>query len=372
MAILQQRDPEVARRALEGWLATKLDGASAIAIEVAGANEASGFSSDTIIFDAVYTVGGRAHRDGLVARAAPMGEAVFEEYEIGLQYRVLEALGRHTSVRVPAVRWLEEDPAVLGAPFMVMERLHGRVPGDNPPYTLPSEWLPEGSGFEAWVLAATPEQQRRMWFEGLDQLAAIATVDWRALGLHELDRKEYGALGQEQLFGYQRHYYEYAARKQVPCLEHAWQWLEANRPDDDHLVGLSWGDSRLGNLMFDDDFRVVAVLDWEMVRVANPEFDLAWYLWFDKHFTDVIGLPKVPGFPSDEESIAYWEDKVGRRAEHLEFYTVLTMAYFAAIMMRVMISNMAHGADPDEFAPMETNNTATQALAKHFGVDPPE
>src|SRR5689334_7197784 len=100
MAILQQRDPEVARRALEGWLATKLDGASDIAIEVAGANEASGFSSDTIIFDATYQQGGAARREGLVARAAPFGEAVFETYEIGLQYRVLDALGAHTNVRV--------------------------------------------------------------------------------------------------------------------------------------------------------------------------------------------------------------------------------------------------------------------------------
>ena len=211
-----------------------------------------------------------------------------------------------------------------------------------------------------------------MWFEGIDQLVKIAKVDWRALGLNELDRTEYGRLGQEQLFGYQRHYYEWAMRKRVPCLEYAWEWLAANKPDDDHLVGLSWGDSRLGNLMFDADFNVLAVFDWEMVRIANPEYDFAWYLWFDHHFTDVVGLPKVPGFASDDESIAYWEQQMGRKAEHLEWYTVLTMAYFAAIMARVMISNMAHGGDVESMAPMETNNTVTQALAKHFGMDPPE
>ncbi len=372
MAIPQKRDPETARRALEGWLATKLANASDIAIHVAGANEASGFSSDTIIFDATYDRGGVEQREGFVARAAPFGEAVFDTYEIGLQYRVLDALGAHTAVRVPKARWLEEDSSVLGAPFMVMDRLRGRVPGDNPPYTVPAEYLPPDSGFDSWVLAATPEQQRRMWLEGIDQLAIIAQVDWRALGLHELDRAEYGRLGQEQLFGYQRHYYEYASRKKVPCLEHAWRWLEDNRPDDDHLVGLSWGDSRLGNLMFDDDYRVAGVFDWEMVRIANPEFDLAWYLWFDKHFTEAIGLPPIPGFPSDEECIARWEDHVGRKAEYLEFYTVFTMVFFSAIMMRVVVSNMAHGANVDEFAPMETNNTATQMLAKHFGLAAPE
>src|SRR3954454_3685372 len=111
MAIIQQRDPEVARQALAGWLANRLDGATDIAIHVAGASEASGFSSDTIIFDATYRQAGKDRREGLVARAAPFGEAVFEEYEIGLQYRVIDTLGRHTQVRVPKARWLEEDPA---------------------------------------------------------------------------------------------------------------------------------------------------------------------------------------------------------------------------------------------------------------------
>src|SRR3954469_19793276 len=189
MAIIQQRDPEVARQALAGWLANRLEGASDIAIHVAGASEASGFSSDTIIFDATYEQAGAERREGFVARAAPFGEAVFEEYEIALQYRVLDALAQHSDVRVPAVRWLEEDPAVLGAPFMVMERLKGRVPGDTPPYTLPAEWMPDAK-LDTWVLDATPEQQRRMWFEGLDQLVAIGKADWKALGLDALDRKE--------------------------------------------------------------------------------------------------------------------------------------------------------------------------------------
>jgi aminoglycoside phosphotransferase (APT) family kinase protein len=124
--------------------------------------------------------------------------------------------------------------------------------------------------------------------------------------------------------------------------------------------------------MFDDDFRVKAVFDWEMARLGNPEFDLAWYLWFDKHFTEGIGVPRLSGFPSDAESIARWEEKVGRKAEHLEWYTVFTMVFFAAIMMRVVQSNIAHGADPDELGPMETNNLATQMLAKHFGLAAPE
>ena len=268
--------------------------------------------------------------------------------------------------------WMEDDTAILGAPFMVMERLSGNVPADNPPYTIPPELLPPESGFDSWVYNATPEQQRTMWLDGIDVLAKIAKVDWRALGLTELDRTEFGTLGQEQLFNSQRRYYEFVTRKPVAAVEHGWKWLEANRPNDDHLFGFSWGDSRLGNLMFGDDFKIKAVFDWEMVRVCNPEFDLAWYLWFDKHFTEAIGLPRLAGFPSDEECIARWEAAVGRTAEHLEFYTVFTMVWFATIMARVMQSNEAHGTLDPAMADMETNNLATQMLAKHFGLAAPE
>lgn len=372
MAIPQHRDPEVTRAALADWLGAKIAGASNIQIHVAGANEFSGFSSDTIIFDATYTKDGASVRDGFVVRAAPSGVAVFEEYEIGLQYNIIAALGEHTDIPVPKALWFESDTAVLGTPFMVMERLNGKVPPDNPPYTVPAEFLPPDSGFDPWVANATAEQQRTMWFAGIDVLAKIAKVDWRALGFTELDRAQYGALGSEQLFKYQRHYYEFVTRKPVAAVEHAWKWLEANRPNDDHLYGFSWGDARLGNLMFNDDFSIKAVFDWEMVRVCNPEFDLAWYLWFDKHFTEAIGLPRLPGFASDEECIARWEAAVGRKAEHLEFYTVFTMVWFASIMARVMQSNEAHGTLDEGMASMETNNLCTQLLAKHFGLPAPE
>ncbi len=376
MAIPQHRDAESTRIKLQDWLGAHLDGATDIEIVVAGANEVSGFSSDTIIFDATYTsagtIAGIVHTQGYVVRAAPFGVAVFEEYEIGLQFSVIKALGEHTDIPVPKALWYEPDTTVLGAPFMVMEKLEGRVPSDNPPYTLPPEFLPPDMELDLWVARATPDQQRTMWLDGIDTLAKIAKVDWRALGLDDLDRSQYGPIGPEQLFGYQRHYYQWAMRKPVACIDHAWEWLEANRPNDQHLYGFSWGDSRLGNLMFDDDFTVKAVFDWEMVRICNPEFDLAWYLWFDKHFTEAIGLPRLPGFPSDEECIERWETAVGRKAEHLEFYTVFTMVWFAEIMARVAQSNEAHGTATEELIAMETNNLATQMLAKHFGLPAPE
>ncbi len=359
MAIIQKRDPEAAKRVLSDWLGEHLDRAGDVEIHVAGASEASGFSSDTIIFDATWTADGAAHRQGFVVRAAPLGEAVFRTYEIEVQHQILTAL-QGSSVPVPRTFWFEGDASLLGAPFFAMERLDGFVPTDNPPYTM--------GGF---LHDAPLDVQATAWLAGIDSLVDIAQFDWRGAGLEQLDRRELGAGPGEQLMRWQRDYHAWAARKPVASVEHAWRWLEVNQPDDDHLATFSWGDARLGNLMFDTSGRVRAVLDWEMARIGNPEFDLAWFLWFDEHFSSGIGLPRLKGFASRADSIARWEARMGRPAEHLEWYTVLTMVFFAGIMMRVVQSNIAHGANPDEFGPMETNNPCTQMLAAHFGLAPP-
>ena len=41
---------------------------------------------------------------------------------------------------------------------------------------------------------------------------------------------------------------------------------------------LSWGDSRIGNVLY-EDFRPVAVLDWEMATVGPRALDVSWIIF---------------------------------------------------------------------------------------------
>ena len=66
----------------------------------------------------------------------------------------------------------EPDPAVLGAPFFVMEFVDGQVPIENPCYTL-----------EGFFVDAAPEQRAQMLDDGLRVLAGVHALDWRAAGL---------------------------------------------------------------------------------------------------------------------------------------------------------------------------------------------
>ena len=59
---------------------------------------------------------------------------------------------------------------------------------------------------------------------------------------------------------------------------------------------LSWGDSRIGNMMY-RDFAPVAVLDWEMAAVAPPEVDLAWMAFMHFFFESMLGKHGMSGLP---------------------------------------------------------------------------
>ena len=59
---------------------------------------------------------------------------------------------------------------------------------------------------------------------------------------------------------------------------------------------LCWGDSRIGNVMY-QDFAPVAVLDWEMATLGPREMDLGWMAFLHRFFEDIAGLANLPGLP---------------------------------------------------------------------------
>ena len=100
-----------------------------------------------------------------------------------------------------------------------MDHVEGLVPSDNIPYTL-----------EGWVLEATPEQQERMWWSGIDALAAVHRTDWRAVGLEWLSAPARGRPGLEQQMSYYRDFLDWATQGEaVPVIESTWQWLVEHR-----------------------------------------------------------------------------------------------------------------------------------------------
>ena len=346
MAIGAQRDIELTRAQLARWFRPRL---AADDIEVSDITAPwNGFSNETLLFDVRWRRGAAEHTEPLVARVKPPVH-VFPEYDLRKQYRAMELMGS-TGVPVPRMRWYEDDAAVLGAPFFVMDRIDGAIPPDNPTYHV------------ADVCAAfSPESRRALWLDGLGQMARIHRLNWRTAGFSWLDQPQWGRTGIAQQLGYYRHYLAWATTgRPHPTCDPGLHWLEQNVPTSEPL-GLSWGDARVGNMIFAED-RCVAVLDWEMAAIANPEADLAWWLFLDWHHSSGLGIPRLDGFPSPAETVAAWEAQVGRRAEHLPYYEVFAAFRFAVIMIRIAALTEAAGLPtPENFA---VDNIPSRRLAE--------
>ena len=222
---------------------------------------AVGWSHETWLFDAEWTAGATSNRQGLCLRRDPGNALLREMSDLGTQFRVLRAL-ESTEVPAPKGFFYEADPAVLGAPFLVMEK----VPG-----VCPSPWGRDGQAFyrDAAARGVLPDSFT-------DALVAIHTVDWKAAGLDVLGVPEPGTGFARREIAKWRALIDQTGVEPDPILTDVICWLEANVPATDQLV-LVHGAYRTGNVLIDDD-RVSAVLDWETEVIGDPMYDVAYVL----------------------------------------------------------------------------------------------
>jgi aminoglycoside phosphotransferase (APT) family kinase protein len=122
--------------------------------------------------------------------------------------------------------------------------------------------------------------------------------------------------------------------------------------------------------MIFDDFRCVAVLDWEMTCLGAPEMDLGWWLYFDRQFTEGLGVERPSGFPSHEATVERYGELLGRDFGDLFWYQVFSGFRFAVVMCRLSDLLVGTGVLPGE-SDMGTNNLATQFLAQLLDLPSP-
>jgi aminoglycoside phosphotransferase (APT) family kinase protein len=326
------------REPLSEWLASRLPSASGLRLSELR-KPGAGESSDTQLFTATWVEQGAERRLDAVLRCAPSGDAPFPEYNLAMQFGIMRALGEHTDVPVPEVLWLEEDPSVLGVPFLTMKAVDGEVPLDFPPY--------HGGGI---YRDASPTQRRHMWRSIIEALVRQHDADWRELGL---DFVPGGAKDEDpatHTLGYWRYYLDDwikdGSSEVVPLFDEALDWLEANRPEAQR-IGLCWGDAKLGNVLFDRETHdVAAVIDWELATIGDTGADLASLRIADLRAQDGAGTC-LDGTPDEQELVAMYEQVSGRRVEHFPYQLVFSAFWRASVGLKVMRRMKAQGADID-------------------------
>jgi aminoglycoside phosphotransferase (APT) family kinase protein len=304
--------------------------------------DGNGYSSETVLFSIHH----RGGEERLVARLAPMPEVypVFPEYDLSKQRKCMDLVRAATDVPVPEVTHLEDDTSFVGTPFLVMRRVDGAVPTDTPPYCI-AGWVPELSA----------EDRDRMQDNAAGVLARLHELTPDRYDLSFLATPEHGSTPLAQELGYQRYYYEWAREGlRYPLIERTFAWLDAHLPDEGPPV-LNWGDARIGNMLW-RGVEPAAVLDWEMAAVGPPEVDLAWMIFLNRFFQEMVqryGLPGLPGFMDRADMIASYERQSGRVVRALDWFEVFGALRFAIVSVRTTARSVAYGqtpapADPDD------------------------
>jgi aminoglycoside phosphotransferase (APT) family kinase protein len=324
------RDRAVLRADLERWLATRLPPGAEPRVDAVEGTSANGMSSETLLFEAAWRESGAARHERLVARLAPDAHdvPVFPSYDLPGQFEAIRLVGEHTDVPVPPVWWCEPDPAALGAPFFVMSRVDGRVPPDVMPYSFGDNWLHD----------ADPADQRHLQDATVDVLARLHAVGdpERRFGFLVPDAP--GDTPLRRRVALTRAWYDFAAADgfRSPLVERAFAWLDDHWPARESDQVLCWGDSRIGNMLY-DGFEPAAVLDWEMATLGPPELDLAWLVYAHRIFDDLahmMDLPGMPGFLRATDVFASYEATTGHAPRDLEFFGTYAAVQFAIVFLR--------------------------------------
>lgn len=333
--VTHTRDVDAIARALTDWLPHPLGAEGEVVVDDVHVPEGGGLSSVTVLAEATWTARGRRHRRGLVVRAAPDRGSfpVFPSYDLRLQYDVMAGVRGNSDVPVPSLLGIEESDRPMGAPFIVMEHVPGRVPLDNPPYV-----------FCGWLYEATPAQRRIVQDATVDVIARIHAIMEPARRFPRLAAPGSDPLRQhvDQTWAY----YQWTRRDdglRIPVLERGFDWLERNWPTDPGEPVLNWGDARPGNVVY-DELTPRAVLDWEMAALGPREIDLGWFVFIHRFFQDIaegFDQPGLPDMARRDDVVATYESLTGHRVREFDWY-ILYAALRHGIVMSQIRRRMIH------------------------------
>ncbi|WP_431977455.1 phosphotransferase family protein [Micromonospora haikouensis] len=241
----------------------------------------------------------------VVLRRPPLGHVLATAHDMAREHRIISALAP-TAVPVPAALLLCPDPAVLGAPFYLMEKVDGEVFRSR-----------------SQTDALTAGQRRDLAMAMMDTLADLHAVDPAAVGLADFGRPE-GFLGRQvRRWAAQL---DQSRSRPLPGIDELRAALAGSVPEGTNAGRIVHGDYRLDNLLATVDagpatdgtgatagaVSVRAVLDWEMATLGDPLADLGLLLTYWDVLGDsdaaagnpvADGLGPRAGFPAGRELI---------------------------------------------------------------------
>jgi aminoglycoside phosphotransferase (APT) family kinase protein len=272
----------------------------------------------------------------LVMRRPPFGKKAKSAHDMSREYRILTAL-KPVFPYGPEPLLYCDDPAIIGSPFYIMQRLKGVILRKN---------IPRG-------LQLPPEKAAALCENWVDVLVALHSLDYKKIGLENFGKPE-GYVGR-QVAGWTSRYRD-ARTDDAPDFEEVMRWLQDRMPDDLASACVVHNDYKFDNVVLapDDPANIIGVLDWEMATIGDPLMDLGaslayWVTAEDPEEVQLIRtLPTVaPGMFTREQLVARYLDRTGLALPSFGFYLCFGIFRLAVIAQQIYY-RFYHGQTRDE------------------------
>jgi aminoglycoside phosphotransferase (APT) family kinase protein len=268
-----------------------------------------------------------------VLRRPPLLSRVRTAHDMSREYRVLDRLAPAWSKAPRVLAWCG-DPALIGAPFYLMERVPGLILRKHPPRDLSLD--------AAGV--------RRMCEGLVDTLAELHALDAAAIGLADFGRPQ-GYVAR-QVEGWTRRYAD-ARTDDLPEMEDVATWLAAHLPAESGAA-IIHNDYKYDNLVLDPArLSVRGVLDWEMSTLGDPLMDLGTALsyWVEGGDPDELqasrfGPTTLPGSLTRRELAGRYAERRGVRLGDVRFYYAFGL-FKTAVVAQQIYARYREGATRD-------------------------
>jgi len=276
-------------------------------LELAGLHDSDGHAGLTWLFETRRRgeddVAGR-----YVLKLAPKGVARRGNTDVYRQAPLLRAL-HAAGLPVPSVPFASEDERAFGVPYVVMDRMPGRV------FFV---WDPHPS------FARTPEVAAPLWRQCAETLPRFHRFDWR----RELAGWQEPEPLVEQVERWQKVYRHSPVPDWIARAERVEELLLATLPDPEP-VGLFHGDYQPGNALFQDG-RLVGIVDWELSGLGAQLLDVGWLMMAADPASFVDAWHPIHPIPCDEIRAIY-EAGMGRRFETIPWFQAFAGYRLASI-----------------------------------------
>jgi aminoglycoside phosphotransferase (APT) family kinase protein len=257
-----------------------------------------GHAGLTFGFDVIDA--GGAPLGSYVLKMAPAGVVRRGNTDVFRQAPLLRAL-RTCGLPVPEIPWASPEEDLLGTPFLVMERMPGRV------FLV---WEPHAS------FPREPARLREIWLQAARLLARVHRVDWQT-ALPDWEKP----LPLPEEIGRWSKILRHAEDPDWLAAGTELGTLLASRMPDEAPVGLVHGDFQPGNILYQDG-RAGGLIDWELAAIGAQGLDLGWMLMMsDKEAWHSGWQPVAP--ISAEDLIGGYREAGGPALHNIDWYQAL-------------------------------------------------